>query len=344
MQPQAPKKGVLLVNLGSPDSPEIPDVKRYLDEFLMDERVIDFPYWFRVLLIRGIILNTRPKKSSAAYKSVWLPEGSPLIVTSRKVEEKVKALTQYPIALGMRYGNPSIESGIRELLTAHPSIEEIFMIPLYPHYAMSSYETVVVKAQDVIKQHFKGLKMTYMPPFYEETTYIKALSNSIAPYLQEDYDHILFSYHGIPERHVRKSDPTGSHCLKVKDCCNVANADAHAFCYAHQVKQTTYGIAAALNIPKEKYSVSFQSRIGGGWLKPYTDKQFEAFPQQGIKKLLVVCPAFVSDCLETIEEIGEEGKETFLHAGGIDFTLIPCLNESQEWIEVLNGYIEQHLG
>ncbi len=336
-----PSFGVLLVNLGSPDAPTAQAVKPYLDEFLMDERVIDAPKWLRTFLVRGIILNTRPKKSAAAYSKIWWDEGSPLIVLSQRLKEKLQSQLEVPVALGMRYGNPSIEAGLQELMDAHPSISEVFLIPLYPHYAMSSYETVVVKAEEIQQARFPNLTLAVMPPFYQEKNYIAALSESIRPFLHEKPDLLLFSYHGIPERHVKKSDVTGCHCLKVENCCEIASA-AHAQCYRHQVMQTTHAVAERLGLSKNQYRVSFQSRLGTDpWLKPMTSNLLEELPEQGVQKLAVVCPAFVSDCLETLEEMGMEGKKAFLQAGGESFTLIPCLNDKDDWVEVLRGYVEE---
>lgn len=329
------KKAILLVNLGSPDSYQVNDVKKYLDEFLMDERVIDKSYWLRSLLVRGIILKTRPAKSAEAYKSIWWDEGSPLIVLSERLLEQVRKHTNYPVELGMRYGNPSIEAGIEKLVDSNPDLEEFLMIPLYPHYAMSSYETVVVKAREVMETKFPKLKMKVKNVFYDDPRYLDVLANFIKPYINKEYDHILFSYHGIPERHVQKTDFTKSHCLMVNDCC-AKDSPAHQTCYRHQVFETTEGVVERLGIPKEKYSNSFQSRLGRDpWLQPFSDKVIKELPHKGVKKLMVVCPAFVSDCLETIEEIGEEAREFFMENGGEEFTLIPCMNENDDWAKLV---------
>ena len=336
------KKGVLIVNLGSPDSPTAKDVKPYLDEFLMDERVIDLPLWARKLIVRGIILKVRPKKSAEAYSKIWWDEGAPLIVITERLLEKLRAQVPYPVEMGMRYGNPSIADGIRKLTEANPNLEEVFLVPLYPHYAMSSYETVVVKAEEMVKEHFPQLKMTVQEPFFDEETYLDALVETMRPHLQDEFDHFLFSYHGVPERHIKKGDPTGCHCLKVENCCEVPSP-AHAVCYRHQVMETSHKVAAKLGLPREKYTVSFQSRLGPDpWLKPATDDTLEDLGKKGVKNLKVACPAFVADCLETIEEIGMEGKEEFQEAGGGEFTMIPCLNDQDPWVKVLAGYIEQH--
>lgn len=329
------KRGVLLVNLGSPESPSTKDVRVYLREFLMDERVIDVPFLLRKFLIECIILPTRPKKSAAAYQSIWWDEGSPLIVLSERLKAKLKPKVTADIELGMRYGKMSIEAGIDKLVERNSEIETIHLVPLYPHYAMSSYETVVAKAAEIMEKKHPHLKMETLPPFYKDPDYINALSSNIKTHLTEDYDHILFSYHGIPERHVKKSDPTGEHCLNCENCCEVPNK-AHATCYRHQVHETTKAVAQVLNLDKEKYSVSFQSRLGKDpWLKPYSDFEIIRFAEEGKKRLLVVCPAFVSDCLETIEEIGMEAKHEFLEAGGESFKLIPCLNTDEEWVDTL---------
>ncbi|MEQ9262565.1 MAG: ferrochelatase [Owenweeksia sp.] len=333
------KHAALLVNLGSPDSYEVPDVKVYLREFLMDKRVIDYPWFFRFLLIEGIILRTRPPKSAEAYKSIWWDEGSPLIVLSRKLQESVQKHTNIPVGLGMRYGNPSIEHGLKQLVLENPDLKEVKLIPLYPHYAMSSFETVVVKAREVVEKYFKELKLKVQDPFYKDQDYITALSKSLSVALVKEYDHVLFSYHGIPERHIRKSDITGNHCLKSENCCST-DSPAHAYCYRHQVFKTTELVVKELGIPEGKYSNSFQSRLDDKWLRPFTDKQLAELPKRGIKKLIVLCPAFVSDCLETIEEIGEEGREIFIEAGGEGFILVPCLNDQDDWVKVVANWCE----
>ena len=210
-------KGVLLVNLGSPDSPTPKDVKPYLDEFLMDERVIDVNKVWRNILVRGIILQTRPKKSAEAYSKIWWEEGSPLIVISERFAEKLKKQTKMPVALGMRYGSMTIKKAMDELY--QQGVDEVLLVPLYPHYAMSSFETVVVKVMEVKKEFFPNVKLTTLPAFYKNPDYIKVLSASIADSLKDfEYDHILFSYHGIPERHVKKSDPTKYHCKIDGEC------------------------------------------------------------------------------------------------------------------------------
>ncbi len=332
-------KGVLLNNLGSPDSTELKDVKKCLDEFLMDERVIDIAYWKRYILIKGIILNFRPKKSAKAYKKIWWDEGSPLVVISERFTEKLKHKTTIPVELAMRYGSMSMENGIKNLVDK--GVTEIFLAPLYPHYAMSSYETVVTKAEEILAEKYPHVKLDTLPPFYKEPDYIKAMSNNIAKHLDGfDYDHILFSYHGIPERHIKKSDPTKSHCKIDGSCCE-RNSVAHYTCYRHQCFETTKAIAKELNLKEGIWSNSFQSRLlKDPWLKPYTDFELEKFPEMGKKKLAVITPAFVADCLETLEEIAMEGEEDFLKAGGTHYKHIPCMNDNDDWVDVMAHWVK----
>lgn len=336
------KKGILLVNLGSPKSTSVADVREYLDEFLMDERVIDYRWIGRALLVQGIILNTRPAKSAAAYKTVWTEKGSPLIVITEQIQEKLQKIVDVPVEIGMRYAEPSIETGIRKLVDQ--GITEIVLLPLYPQYAMSTTETVIEKAEAVRKKKFPGIKISYVQPFYNRKEYIDALAKNIKDNLPQDYDALQFSYHGVPERHLYKTDPSNTCKIDDTNCIN-SNVDTHnAYCYRHQCYKTTELVIAKLGIPKEKVIVSFQSRLGKDkWIEPYTDETFETIPKKGIKNIAVVCPAFVSDCLETLEEISVEGKEEFLHAGGEQFHYIPCLNDQDEWINVVKNLCYEKL-
>ena len=326
-----------MINLGSPDSTSVKDVKKYLDEFLMDERVIGKSYWFRWFLVKVIILNTRPKKSAKAYKKIWWKEGSPLIVLSRRLFDKVLKLVKFPVALAMRYGSISIINGLKEL--DEKGVKNVTVLPLYPHYAMSSYETVVEKVKDEVKTNFPHLKIKTVKPFYKEKNYINLLCNKIKATIDKiDYDHILFSYHGIPISHLKISDPTNSHCYKVKNCCSV-HSKAHEFCYKHQVIETTEAVINKLKIDKNKYSNAFQSRLPNeAWLKPYTDDELVRLAKEGKKRLVIVTPAFVTDCLETLEEIAMEGKEEFLEAGGESYHYVPCLNDDDDWAALISKW------
>lgn len=328
------------MNLGSPDSTKVKDVRRYLNEFLMDERVIDMPYLKRLLLVKGIIAPFRAPKSAEAYRSIWTENGSPLIEFTRKLVAALQKQIGLPVEMAMRYGNPSIETAYKNLLNRDNKINEVIAVPLYPHYAMSSYETAVENAKDIKRKKNYSFKLSFIKPCYNEPSYIGALAESIRLYLEKGYDHILFSYHGIPERHLIKSDPTGCHCLKSENCCSEPSV-AHATCYRHQCYTTTKLVTEKLGIPSSKYGISFQSRLGRDpWLKPYTDFRLEELPKEGVKKLLILCPAFISDCLETLEEIEERGKETFLHAGGESYTMIPCLNVHPTWVQTLAKWVK----
>lgn len=333
------KKGVLLVNLGSPNSTDVKDVKNYLDEFLMDERVIDMPYLLRVLLVKGIILNTRPKKSAEAYKKIWWPEGSPLIVLSKRLQDKLQILVDIPVELAMRYGRPSIEEGLTNLY--NQAVEEVLIIPLYPQFAMATTETILVLAEKIRKEKFPTLKVSSLPAFYNKKEYIQNLADSIQDRLKSNSaDYILFSYHGVPERHIKKSDVTKSHCQINSSCC-VTPSKAHEFCYRHQCLETTRQVAEVLGLEEGKFSTSFQSRLGRDpWLQPYTDATIDGLAQQGIKNLAVVTPAFVSDCLETLEEIGMEAAHSFKENGGENFISIPCLNDREDWVQTLSNWIK----
>ena len=333
-------KGVLLVNLGSPKSPTPKDVKPYLEEFLMDERVIDVPKWFRSFLVKGIILKTRPKKSAKAYQKIWWEEGSPLIVLSERLHEKVVKKTSVPISLAMRYGQPSIALGLEEL--HQKEVDEVLIIPLYPQHAMATTETILVLAEEIRAAQYPKMCFTHLPAFYNHADYIWVLSHSIQEYLQEKpWEHLLFSYHGVPERHIRKSDITKCHCKIDNSCCQT-KSDAHAYCYRHQCYETTRQVAEYLELRPGSFSTSFQSRLAGDkWLRPYTDKTVEKFAKTGIKNLAVVTPAFISDCLETLEEIGMEAKEDFKEKGGDEMHVVPCINDRDDWVNVLSRWIDE---
>jgi ferrochelatase len=328
-------KGILLVNLGSPDSPSVPDVRRYLREFLMDARVLDVNWLLRFCVVKFAILPSRPKHSAEAYQKIWTPVGSPLVVTSRNVQTKLQRRISIPVELAMRYQNPSIPQAVRNL--ERKGVDEILLIPLFPHYAMSSFETAVERVKEVATALPLPIRVQVQPPCYDHPDYIAALVASAQEVLKPGYDHLLFSFHGLPERHMRKADPTGCHCLATENCCETASP-AHATCYRAQCFKTTAAFVKQAGVPQDKYSISFQSRLGRDpWLKPYTDYELPRLAESGVKKLLVICPAFVADCLETLEEIGLRGRDSFLAAGGTDFALIPCLNEHPLWLAALEG-------
>ena len=334
-------KGVLLVNLGSPDSTETKDVKSYLKEFLMDGRVIDLPKWFRTLLVKGIILNTRPKKSAKAYRKIWWKDGSPLIVLTERLQEKIQKKVSIPVSIAMRYRNPSIHFGLEKL--AKKGVNEVLLVPLYPQFAMATTETILVLAEDIRAKYFPEMEFTSLPSFYNHPDYVRVLANSIQEFLKDkDWEHLLFSYHGVPNRHIRKSDITKSHCKMNEKCC-FEDSPAHKYCYRHQCEKTTQNVAKYLDLTEGTFSTTFQSRVSilGSWLKPYTDKTVEAFAKNGTKELAIATPAFVSDCLETLEEIGMEAAEDFEDKGGEKLHVIPCINDRDDWVNVMSRWIDE---
>jgi ferrochelatase len=335
-----PSSAVLLVNLGSPDSTAVPDVRRYLREFLGDARVIDVPPQpFRWVLVHGIITRFRAPRSARAYREIWTPEGSPLIVTSKRVREKLAAElgAGLPVYLAMRYGQPSIASVVARL--AADGVREVLLFPQYPHYAMSSWETVVVEVYEQVARQTPGLRVHCVQPFYRDADYIEALHEVSRPHLDQPHDYVLFSFHGIPVRHLRKGDPSKAHCTIVPDCCHTCSA-AHATCYRAQCVQTAEAFVRRAGLGDGTWSISYQSRLAGEpWLSPYTDHELVRLAQEGKKRLLVMTPAFVADCLETLEEIAGEGKESFLHAGGEFFAQVPCLNDHPAYIRFLAGRV-----
>jgi ferrochelatase len=330
---------ILLVNLGSPNSSSASDVRKYLREFLMDGRVLDAPYPIRFGIVHFMILPWRPKNSAEAYEKIWTAEGSPLVVTSRKVQARLQERLGIPVELAMRYQNPSIDKALEKLRAE--GVKKLLLIPMFPHYAMSSYETAVERVASLLTKIAPEISLSVMAPFYEHPDYIKALVGSVADYLKQPYDHLLFSFHGIPERHLRKSDPTSCHCLLKNDCCTEISP-VHNTCYRAQCFKTVQAFTKSAVLPNDKFSVAFQSRLGRDrWLKPYTDHVLTDLARTGIKKLLVICPAFVADCLETLEEIGIRGRESFLQAGGEELTLIPCLNQHPLWLAALEKMVRE---
>lgn len=335
------QSAVLLVNLGSPNSPSTGDVRTYLREFLMDGRVLDAPYPVRFGVVHFMILPFRPKKSAEAYQKIWTAEGSPLVVTSGKVRARLQERLDVAVELAMRYQNPSIPHVLEKLHAA--GVKKLLLIPMFPHYAMSSFESAVERVTSLLKKIAPEISLSVMAPYYQHPEYIKALVASAADYLKQPYDHLLFSFHGIPERHLRKSDPTSCHCLATPDCCS-GTSSVHDTCYRAQCFRTVRAFAQAAGLPDDKFSISFQSRLGRDpWLKPYTDHVLENLARTGTKKLLVICPAFVADCLETLEEIGIRGRQDFQEAGGEELTLIPCLNEHPLWIAALEKMVKDWL-
>lgn len=335
------KRGIILMNLGSPDSTSVPDLKKYLTQFLMDDKVIDKPWLLRTVLVKGLIVPFRSPKSAEAYQKIWWPEGSPLIVLTERLKTALAAKITDPMSISMRYGNPFPKAAYEALLEEHPDLEEVVLVPLYPHYAMSSFETAVAYMRAAHQQLGYRFRLKTIQPFYNHPAYIHALAESIRPYLKEDFDQLLFSYHGIPERHVLKCDPTGHHCLQSDKCC-YTQSEAHKTCYRHQVTMTSELVTKQLGLDKSQWQQSYQSRLGRDpWLQPNTQVRLPQLPGEGVKKLVVVSPSFVSDCLETLEEIDIRGREDFLKNGGSSYQYIPCMNTQPLWVDALAEIIQE---
>ena len=330
---------LLLVNLGSPASTEVADVRRYLNQFLMDPYVVDLPWPLRRLLV-SLILLKRPAASAHAYASIWWAEGSPLVVLSRRLQAAMRAQwTQGPVELAMRYGEPSIETALQRL--AAQGIQQVTLAPLYPQFADSTTTTVIEEARRVVRAANLDMRFSILAPFYDQPEYIEALADSARPYLEQGFDHLLLSFHGLPERHLRKLDPA-KHCLKGPDCCRTAPPQVLATCYRAQCMRSAAAFAERMGLRPEQWSVSFQSRLGRDkWIEPYTESRLAELAGQGVKKLLVMCPAFVADCIETLEEIGDRGLEQFQAAGGESLQLVPCLNDHPSWVAALKTLSER---
>lgn len=333
--PSVGKTGVLIVNLGTPDSPSVPDVRKYLREFLMDGRVIDFPFIPRFLLVNGIIAPFRAPKSAKVYKQLWAETGSPLKHYGHVVERELQQALgdEYIVRLAMRYQSPSINAGLDEFKRL--GLTDIIVIPFFPQYASASTGSVYEKVMDLIKTWQVIPKIRFINRFLEHPKFIEGFAQTGRKYMAAyDYDHFLFSYHGLPERQIRKGDVTKEVC-RFGGCCESLTA-MNQYCYRAQCFETTRRLVRALGIPEGKYTTSFQSRLGSDpWIKPYTDKVIEDLAQKGVKSVLAFSPAFVSDCLETTIEVGEEYKELFEKFGGEHWQLVESLNDNPLWIETL---------
>jgi protoporphyrin/coproporphyrin ferrochelatase len=337
------KRAVLIANLGSPDSTSVPDVRRYLREFLGDERVLDLAAPLRWLVLEVFILPTRPKKTAHAYAKIWTPAGSPLVTTTDEVRGKLSEALggAEPVHAAMRYGQPSIASAIAAVVKE--GCDELLLFPQYPHYAMASWETVVVRVYEEAAQHAPGLRVSCVQPFYGDADYIDMLHAVAAPYLATPHDHLLLSYHGIPERHLKKADSSHAHCLTVTDCCTTCSP-AHATCYRAQCMRTTSEFARRAKLDPSRYSMSYQSRLAGEpWLQPFTDFELVRLPKAGVRRLLVMCPSFLADCLETLEEISMAGRDSFLSSGGEHFEKIMCPNDHPAFIDFLANRVRKWL-
>lgn len=333
------KKGILLINLGTPDSPKVSDVRKYLTQFLNDPRVIDINPIGRFLLVNGIIVPFRAPKSAKLYEKIWTKEGSPLLINSIKQKELLqKSLGEnYVVELGMRYQSPSIESAIEKLKAAN--VDSIVAIPLYPQYATSSTTSSIEEAERIFKKWKNHPPVKYIENFFDDKGFIDACVEKASRYNLKEYDYFIFSYHGLPERQITKASKEFSDgTCKIGKCCDVMT-DKNRLCYRANCFATTRALVNKLNIPEGKYQSTFQSRLDDKWLKPYSDKVIEELAKEGKKKILVFSPAFVADCLETIHEIGTEYQEIFEEHGGEKVQLVESLNDSPLFIDALKNMV-----
>jgi ferrochelatase len=334
--------GVLLINLGTPKSPEIKHVRSYLAQFLMDPLVIDMPAFFRWLFVNLIIIPRRVKTSAAAYRSIWTDQGSPLLVhhleLGRKVQENLGS--EFRVRAVMRYGEPSIRKGLEELMSE--GVGRLIVLPLYPQYSQAATQSSVDETKKWISKLGMRMPVRYLAEFFREPGFVDAFGKVAENFLSRvSYSHLIFSYHGLPERQVKKLDPTGSHCLASEKCCDVEVA-ANAHCYRNQCFQTTTKLVSRLGLKPGSYSIGFQSRLGPvQWIRPFTDHLIPALAAKGVKRLAVMSPAFVADCLETLEEIQMRLRRQFLEAGGEELYLVPSLNSSDGWVKAVAEMVKE---
>lgn len=329
------KKGILLVNLGTPDSPEVKDVKKYLDQFLMDERVIDIPKLNRTLLVKGVIVPFRSPKTAKLYKEIWGENGSPLLYYSELQAKMLQAKLgdEYQVELAMRYQNPSIENALERLKKG--LVSSIKVIPLFPQYASASTGSVLQLVMELLSKWPTIPPVSFINSFHDNDLMLEIFADNARKHGVENFDHILFSFHGLPQRQMSKSDHTEKYCLKVKNCCENYN-NVNKFCYSAQCHNTAKLLAEKLGLSRENYSVCYQSRLGKEpWIQPYTTDVLKRLAEEGKKRLLVFSPAFVADCLETIYEITVEYNEEFKELGGEHVQLVESLNDDPRFIDVL---------
>ena len=328
---------VLLVNLGSPKELNKKSVREYLKSFLSDDLVVDIPKFFQQIILHAFILPFRPGKTLHAYKQIWTKEGSPLIVSTKKIAKKLSNKTNWRVEVAMRYEEPSIENALKSL--KEEGCNKLFVVPLYPHNAMATTITTEMEVKRVAESLSYDLDLVFIKPFYDNAKYLDALKKSIDPFIKkEKFDKLIFSYHGIPKRQAKKTDITGSHCFSSSDCCETI-CPGSSDCYKAHTTQASNKVAEKLGLSDSEWEIAYQSRLGPGWLTPFTDRRLAEMPNKDLKSVLVVCPSFISDCLETLEEIEIRGRDTFFNSGGEKMTYIPCLNDSGDTINLLESLV-----
>ncbi len=333
------KKGVLLINVGTPDEPTVKSVRDYLREFLLDPDVIDAPYLVRQFLVRGIILRVRPKKIAPLYQKIWMEDGSPLRVYSDRITKSLNSSNdEIEFEFAMRYGNPSIRYGLEQLQSK--GVDELLLLPMFPHHAQATTESALKHSYKQLKKMDWNPEIMEMGHFETDEEYVIPLAKSIESRLEKD-THLLFSYHGLPVSHVKRIDKSKNHCQQVNDCCSIAT-EGNSICYGHHCMKTTQTVVGLLGLNPDQWSLSFQSRIGPvKWLEPSTMDKVAELVERGVKKLAIVAPAFLADGLETLEELDIGIREHFISLGGEELTVIKCLNDNEDWIEGLGSLINK---
>ena len=332
------KTGVLLINLGSPKELTKKSVKDYLRVFLSDDYVLDIPKIFQQLILRVFILPFRPKNTLEAYELIWTPEGSPLILSTKSIAKKLSKKTGWDVDYAMRYEDPSIEKALVNFKSK--GIYKIIVISLYPHNAMATTITTEMETRIVANKISENFELIFTKPFFDNEIYINTLSNSIKPFIEKSsFDKIIFSYHGIPKRQAKKTDETGEHCFSTRNCCEI-EGEGSKDCYRSHTNIASDLTAKKLGLSEDQWEVAYQSRLGPGWLTPFTDRRLAELPKEGKENIAILCPSFISDCLETLEEIDIRGRKTFFDAGGKNMTYIPCLNDSEETIALLENLVK----
>ena len=330
--------GILLINLGSPKKLTKKSVREYLKVFLSDDYVLDLPKILQQIILRVFILPFRPKNTLEAYELIWTPEGSPLIISTESIAKKLSSKTGWDVDYAMRYEDPSIENALLNFKSK--GIYKIIVISLYPHNAMATTITTEMETRIVANKLSEDFELVFTKPFFDNEIYINAIANTIKPCLEKaSFDKIVFSYHGIPKRQAKKTDETGVHCFSDSNCCEIAG-DGSKDCYRSHTRIASDLTAKKLGLSDDQWEVAYQSRLGPGWLTPFTDKRLAELPEEGKKNIAVLCPSFISDCLETLEEIDIRGRKTFFDAGGKIMTYIPCLNDSEDTINLLENLVK----
>jgi len=341
--PHAVKTGVVLINTGSSSAPKTKETRVYLRQFLSDPRIIDIPAWKRWIIVNCFILPFRPKQTAHAYAAIWTERGSPLIAISEDFRDALRQrFPETPFEIGMAYGEPSIPSALDKL--REQGVDRILIVPMFPQYASATTGSVLTACYEHATKQWNVPHYAVMPPYYREPSYIDAWEAIARPALEEFRpDHVLLSYHGLPERQIYKADETGRYCLQQKDCCEKAVPE-NRWCYRHHCIQSSKALIERLGLEEGRYSITFQSRLGRDpWLEPATDNTIERLAKDGVKRLAILSPAFTADCLETLEELGMAGKESFIEHGGEDLMLVPSLNTHPVWVDAMCGMIAREL-